>query len=245
MILNYIFFLGGYDAEMCEIRKILEDNQIPFNDKKLSWGAKASAYAEELENSGNAAPALVELEVDIPLPENRIIIDHHSENSGKDVQTSIEQAAELLGIKLTRRQKLIAANDRGWIDGLKQAGAAEEEIAEIRLYDRQCQGVTEEEEQAAEKAIRNIEMTGNVAVVHFPGKHTSPVMDRLYGKYTNILVITPETINFSGEGKYVQKLAAQFPNGWYGGELPEKGFWGMEKQKNFRIEKILNTLEGI
>lgn len=45
---HYIFFIGGYDLEMVEIRNMLQSHGCAFFDKKLSWGAKASDYKEEL-----------------------------------------------------------------------------------------------------------------------------------------------------------------------------------------------------
>ncbi|MBI1938221.1 MAG: hypothetical protein HYS25_08845 [Ignavibacteriales bacterium] len=46
---NLVFFLGGHDAEMEEIRNILAKHNFIFFDKNLSWGAKASDYKEEIE----------------------------------------------------------------------------------------------------------------------------------------------------------------------------------------------------
>ncbi|MHB2148298.1 hypothetical protein ACX8XP_04515 [Calditrichota bacterium LG25] len=242
--MGFVFFLGGYDAEMCEIKNILVQMNQPFYDKQLVWGTKVSAYQRELSQlPTDAIPVLIELKKDMALPENAIEIDHHDEKAGKDRPTSIEQVAELLGIALNRWQQLIAANDRAWIDGLKAMGATEAEIQQVRRFDRQCQGVTEEEEQAAEQSIKAVRKEGDVAVVEYPFKRVSPVMDRLYGKYENILVITPHSVNFSGQGALVERLAAAFPQGWYGGNLPEKGFWGMEMVNKKKIlDKILQII---
>jgi hypothetical protein len=49
--MDYSFFLGGYDLEMLEIRKILEScgykENEDFFDKKLKWGAKLSEYLND------------------------------------------------------------------------------------------------------------------------------------------------------------------------------------------------------
>ena len=46
---HYHFFLGGHDAEMLEIRKILEARSCPFSDAGLRWdNARLSAYEREL-----------------------------------------------------------------------------------------------------------------------------------------------------------------------------------------------------
>ena len=39
---QFIFFLGGHDAEMNTIQGILDMKTIPYFDKNLSWGAKLS-----------------------------------------------------------------------------------------------------------------------------------------------------------------------------------------------------------
>ncbi|MFQ5752469.1 MAG: hypothetical protein ACE5HI_10770 [bacterium] len=241
--INYMFFLGGYDAEMCEIRRLLESQKVPFHDKHLSWGAKASDYAEELKNLQDEIPALIELQIDMPIPRKAIVIDHHNERAGKDVPTSIEQVAELLGIQLTRWQKLIAANDRGYIPGLKEAGATPEEIEKIRRQDRKCQGVTEEEEKQAEEICRNFSSSGPLDVLDIPFTHVSPITDRLFGQYQNLLIVTPDDINFFGDGKIVQALAKAYPGSWSGGNLPEQGFWGRVKKED--IDEIVLLIKEI
>ena len=45
-----IFFLGGHDAEMLEIRNLLQEKDECFFDKHLSWGALLSAYESELKS---------------------------------------------------------------------------------------------------------------------------------------------------------------------------------------------------
>ncbi len=235
---KYYFFLGGYDAEMCEIRNILESYGLPFSDKKLDWGAKASSYLHEIEQLKDEIPVLVELNIDIPLPDKSIIIDHHCEKAGEVKLTSIEQIAELLGIKLNRWQQLISVNDRAHIKGLIKAGATDEEIKKIRAYDRHCQGVTEEEEQQAEDICIDFNSTGQLDILEVPFDHTSPVTDRLFGKYKNLLIITPKDINFFGEGQIINKLRKNFKNCWYGGNLPDEGFWGIKRKSTDQIDKI-------
>ena len=66
-------------------------------------------------------------------------IDHHNERDHEPA--SIVQVAELLGVALTRREQLVAANDRGYIPALRAAGATDAEVADIRRADRAAQGV--------------------------------------------------------------------------------------------------------
>ncbi|PIQ46620.1 MAG: hypothetical protein COW04_01135, partial [Deltaproteobacteria bacterium CG12_big_fil_rev_8_21_14_0_65_43_10] len=164
---KYVFFLGGYDAEMLEIRNTLEERGEWFYDRKLSWGAYLSAYKNEIDGlSADAIPVFIELKLDVTPPKNFKIIDHHDEKTGKDKKTSIEQVADLLGIELNRRQQLISANDKGHIREMRKFCATDEEIVEIRALDRKAQGVTEDDERLAEKSIEeHIEKVTDDAVI--------------------------------------------------------------------------------
>ncbi len=241
--MEYIFYLGGHDAEMCEIRSILEQNNLPVYDKNLSWGASLSEFKNELEKVKNKTPVFIEIKLDIPFPNNSIIIDHHCEKAGIDKPTSIEQVAELLRIKLTHRQKLIAANDRAHIKGMIEVGASQEEIAEIRIFDRRCQGVTDKQENLAEQICTDFKSTGKLDIIEIPFKHTSPITDRLFGKYQNLLILTPEDVNFYGSGKIVLALSDKYGDGWYGGNLPKEGFWGMNRTPQNQIKDIRSFLK--
>ena len=258
----YVFFLGGYDAEMVEIKKILEEQRIEFFDKNLSWGASLSAYKHDLKNlSPEKVPVFIELRLDRPYPENSIIIDHHGEKAGKDKKTSIEQVANLLGITLNRKQQLISANDRGHIRAMRKICAEDKEIEEIRLMDRKAQGVTDDDERLAEESISHkTERVGDSAViVDSLTDKTSPVVDRLYNDFKHIFVYTPGgALNYFGEGEVVCRLTEIYEkkkqdnpsvNFWYGGDLPDYGFFGADapmdrvELKEF-IKKIKKSIKS-
>jgi hypothetical protein len=236
---DYLFFLGGHDAEMVAIKEILIIHNIQFYDNFLTWGAKLSAYKKELKfiQTGQV-PVFVELTLDIKPPDGSIIIDHHNENSGKNTKTSLEQTAELLKIQLTRRQFLISANDRGYIEEMKQSGAANEEIEEIRKFDRVCQGVTEDDELNAEISIKNnmIFLNRDTVFIESLTNKTSPIVDRIHNQYKNIFIKTPNNqISYYGKGAVIDKLKmiygdiqSKIPSVkfWYGGSLPESGYFG-------------------
>jgi len=236
---RYIFFLGGYDAEMLEILNILQEKGEPFFDKHLSWGASLSEYESELKNlPDDIIPVFIELKADCPYPENAILIDHHDELSGKDRKTSIEQIADLLGIRLNRRQQLISANDRGHIREMRRTGATEEEISEIRESDRRAQGVTVQDEQNAEASVRNrLERFGDrTAVIDSLTNKTAAVFDRVYGQYDSVFVYTPDgEMNCSGKGEMICRLVRIYKEKqqndlsvifWWGGGLPDYGYFG-------------------
>jgi Mg2+ and Co2+ transporter CorA len=251
---SYIFFLGGYDAEMVEIRDILETRKEYFYDKKLSWGACLSAYKQELSNiPSDAIPVLIELKIDMPIPLNAKILDHQGDRAGKDSKTSIEQVAELLGVELSRKQKLISANDKGHFRAMIELCATDEEIAEIRALDRKAQGVTEEDERRAEKSIKEHleKISHNAVVVNSLTNRTSTIFDRLYGKYNHIFVFTPDgEMNYSGTGAVVNSLVKRYKEKqrenpslefWYGGSLPDYGFFGAKSQTSKdEINEVLN-----
>ena len=238
-LLKYHFFLGGHDAEMMEIRNILNEYNLIYIDKSLQWGAKLSEYETELSHiAQNAIPVLIELELDINPPANAIIIDHHNERAGHSTPSSIEQVCTLIEHNPTRHQQLISANDKAYIDGMLAINATPSEIDEIRKIDRRCQGVTAEDERLAELSILEHQTSfGTDAIlVKSLTERTSPILDLLYNKYKHLFIITPDNhTHYSGTGEIVQKLVKVFQlkqlqdselKIWWGGNLPDKGFFG-------------------
>jgi hypothetical protein len=252
---TYVFFLGGYDAEMVTIKELFASRKIPFFDNHLSWGAALSDYRRELEIlSRDQIPVLIELHLDIPYPERTVIIDHHNERAGKDQKTSIEQVAELLNIKLNRHQRLISANDRGHVPGMKAMGATEQEIRDIRQFDRQCQGVKTDDEKAAELSIQKHSedlAPGSIYIKSLTEK-TSPLLDRLYDRYRHIFIVTPsKELHYFGAGDMIQRLEKIYQKMkqskpglifWKGGYLPDTGFFGSKFTLNKQQIKSLFTV---
>ena len=120
---------------MVEIRNILKSGNQEVFDNELSWGACLSSYEEKIEKLPvEEVPVFIELKRDCHYPEHAIFIDHHDEKAGEDEKTSIEQVADLLKIKLDRRQQLISANDKGHIRAMQKLCASPEEIEEIRDF---------------------------------------------------------------------------------------------------------------
>jgi hypothetical protein len=237
---RFVFFLGGHDLEMLAIRDLLETN-VPFrfHDKGLSWGAKTSDYSEEIGAclSNGDIPVLIELQDDVGLDLERVvIIDHHGERAGVYQPTSLHQVFDLLQLPReawSRWFELVAANDRGYIPAVREAGATQEEIVKVRAADRAAQGITVEEEVQGAKAVAQAEVraNGRLTLVRLPHSRTAAVTDRLEPAlggpgYQNLLVISPRQLNFFGEGRVIFALNWSFPEGWYGGAPPERGFWG-------------------
>jgi len=235
-----MFFLGGSDLEMQTIRALLLEI-VPdrIQDKGLGWGARASAYREEIGQAFAAGrtPVLVELEDDLGLALGVVVVaDHHGERAGADRPTSLHQVFVLLALppgRWTRWFDLVAANDRGHIAEMVAMGASAEEISRVRAADRAAQGITPDEDQAGEHVARDPETvaSGRLTLVRLPHARTATVTDRLDPAlggtgFQNLLVLSPAEANFYGSGELVMALDARFPGGWYGGALPERGFWG-------------------
>lgn len=223
-----IFLLGGYDLEMIEIKKMLENSSCTVYDKELSWGAKLSAYEDEIRNNSDKIIYGIELENDIKVRNTYVEIDHHNENSYKS--SALEQIAHLLDIPLTREQQLICANDTGYIPALKKMGASQDEINAIRRMDRQFQGVTEEDEQKAEASIRNKYSQEGVIVVHALTERFSPITDRLY-PCEKLIIYTENELNYYGKNaaQIAKKLHSSLSeHNLYAGGGPD-GYFGIVK----------------
>jgi len=234
-----VFFLGGHDLEMITIKGLLDEKGITYYDKELSWGAKASDYKEEINKTiaSGLIPVLVELTNDLDITqESYILIDHHGEKSGANTTSTLRQVFDLLQIPLkqwTRYFELVDANDKGHIQAMINIGASREEVIEVRQADRHAQGITDEQERQGHLAIAQIEtlLNGNLTIIRLPHSKTAVVTDLLHpalggNGYENLLIISPDEVNFYGKGDVVTALDQTFPGGWYGGSLPEYGFWG-------------------
>jgi len=250
---NYFFFLGGYDLEMLTIRELLQKySPDSYCDKKLLWGAKASDYRDEISDALQAGkiPVFIELIDDLQLGGKVIIVDHHGALAGKDRPTSLHQVFALLGLEedlWTRHLELVAANDRAYIEGMVEVGATKDEIITYRAKDRAAQGITQEQEREAEVAIANLKelCDGQLTLVSLSHNRTAAVADRLAPElggagYKNLLIISPNETNFFGAGNIIKKLDQRFPGGWFGGRLPESGFWGRTGEP----PGILSTVVG-
>jgi hypothetical protein len=243
MTAPYRFFLGGRDLEMVEIGRLVRQTlgDSTAVDRALPWhAARASAYRAEIEAAlaAGRVPVLVELRDDLPpdLAARCRWLDHHGAQAGADRPTALEQVFALLGLPAaawTRRLALVAANDRGWIPELRAMGASAAEIAALRTEDRAAQGVTPAEEAAGAQALAGAEraLGGRLLVVRLPHARTAAVTDRAAltsppDAPPDVLVLSPAEVNFSGGGGAVARLAARWPGGWWGGALPQRGFWG-------------------
>ncbi len=248
-----IFFLGGRDLEMVEIARVLTERRIAVVDHGLDWAhATFTAYEPEVKDAINRKlrPVLVELR-DVPreMLSHVDIIDHHGPFS-RHLPVSLEQVLSRVGIcTLTREQALIAANDKGYIEGMAKIGATPDEIRRIRELDRQAQGITAEQEIAAEAAVAmRDESASGLTVVALPHGKAATVTDRLASEmggpgYLNLLIICPEELAFFGSGSLISELVRKF-GGYCGGQLPLKGYWGLTTTVMDQRQRIADLIRN-
>jgi hypothetical protein len=141
-------FLGGADLEIKTIRQLLQDlvatGSIALHDHRLSWGAKASAFREEIDEAVAARQPVVLVELADDLPprhpgrERMTWIDHHGAVS--TLPTALEQIFDRYrkplaarGWGWTRDGGLVAANDQGHASAMAAAGATQDEMLAIRV----------------------------------------------------------------------------------------------------------------
>lgn len=245
-----LFLLGGYDLEMLTIRDILETNHYIFLDHHLTWSnARLSLYQKNIDFFWAKEPTGtifgIELENDIALQsDNYHTIDHHNERS--DFPSALEQILSICHMPMNRTYQLVAANDKGYIPGMLAIGATPEEINTTRTADRKAQGVTDEDEQLAEKAInKQLKKIGNLTIVKTECSHFSPICDRLY-PYQSLLIYNDKEWNYYGN--QVQTIKERFlkeyqkGNIFYGGG--KNGFIG-SKRGVYSKEEIKEFINNI
>ena len=217
-----VFLLGGHDLEMVTIAELLASTGSAFRDRQLCWGAKASAYADDIADCRAAGhiPVLIELNDDLGLSQavdagEILLIDHHGDRAGEHQPTSIEQVFTLLqrpAHEWTRWQALVAANDRGYIEGMLALDppATRDELHQIRAADRAAQGTTADEEAQGRAAVERRELyaCGRLTVVRLEHTRSATVTDVLHSAmggegYKNILILFPRQTLFQGSGRAI------------------------------------------
>lgn len=250
------FFLGGMDLEMHTIGELLQQFAPgQWHSSGQPWGVRASFFESLLRASDaqGETPVTVELPWDMAWRPSKLIeIDHHGERAGKEQPSSLRQVFDLLKLPpaaWTRDLALVAANDSGYIEAMQAVGAGADEIARIRAADRAAQGIDPLQEQQAIAALRQLRTTagGRLSVVELPHARTAAAVDRLHPAlggpgYQALLVLSPGETNFYGNGEQIMALDQAFPGGWYGGALPERGYWGIDGR--IKIESVVTELFG-
>lgn len=255
-----VFLLGGQDLEMQTIRCILDGNDkekgVLYVDKGLTWGAKLSEYADELQAYKSCEIYGIELERDVPLdkiPERYHAIDHHGEF--EFMASSLEQVCAVLKeagawaplteeVEQELDLKLIAANDKAYIHGLKSVAASFEQVSDIRKRDRDAQGITEDDMKLAAESISHMETLEKdgcrLVVVKALTNRFSAIMDSLLldedtgtdrlDVFDRILIYSDKELFYSGKDRdgwlnAVKKAFGLGVDSCYQGGGPE-GYFG-------------------
>ena len=248
------------DGESAQITKILKEKNIKTLITKQGWGASWANLEPEIkkqiENYKNKNFEVFGVELQGAAPSGAVNIDHHRYDGDdrSNEKSSLEQVAELIGHELTLYEQFVSANDKGFIPKMielaKTRNLSKEEtqklIEKVRLQDRAAQGITPEQEEIAEKAIQEAEISDSLTVVHMAHSKTSTVCDRLWGQYKNLLIVSSDgEVNFFGERRVIETLSNLVEGSWSGGDLDhDNGFWGGYPQ-DLNVEKEVKNLLNV
>ena len=248
------------DGEAVQIAKILKYKNVKTLITKQGWGASwdnlEPEIKKEIEELKNKNFKIFGVELQGSAPEGVENIDHHRYDGDDRTNefSSLEQVAKLVGHRLSLFEEFISANDKGFIPAMlalaKTKNLSEKEtqklINKVRLQDRAAQGITPEQEEIAEKAIQEAEVSDRLTVVRMSHSKTATVCDRLYGGYKNLLVISDDgEVNFFGSREVIKKLSDLVKGSWSGGDFEHNnGFWGGYPQ-DLDVEKEVKKLLGV
>ena len=224
-----LFIVPNNDGEAVEIQKLLRDNGCEFLVTNQPWGASWELLEPEILNKISLFNGIVYgIELIGKLQIIKCInIDHHkySNDDRSNQLSSLEQVANIIKVDLTEYQKAVSDKDKGYIDLMKLKGYSQDIIDAVRLQDRLAQGITQEHEESAIEAIKHLKQYENLTIVNLPHDKCSTVTDRLYGQFTNLLIVCNNTeLDFYGDYNVCLKLQEEF-GGWVGGGHLN-GFWG-------------------
>lgn len=260
---NRLWVCPNNDLEAKTIIEMLEREGEKYLVTGQTWGASWEKLEEEIKNKLKEAMENGQEVYGIELQGNSngaINIDHHTygEDDRRNSKSSIEQVADILEKELTLDEQFVSANDKGYIPAMEELGKKlkinpkdlKEIIANIRMRDRETQGITSEQEAQAEEAIKKLgelKEKRNYISIDLPHSKTSTVTDRLYGKYDNLLVTSEDgETNFFGKTEIIKMLNERFPSGWSGGSLDQgSGYWGGYADQNDIKTEVQNKINVI
>ena len=242
-----VFLLGGHDLEMNTIKEILMANGFPYYDKSLTWNdARLSAYSEELEKHPDSCIYGIELQPDMAVPSNYHSIDHHGDNTG--MYSSLEILAELIGYNLSDKEKLIAANDQGYIPAMEQLGASKKQIREIRKLDRRAQGITKKDEELAQIAMQEADTSypGIVFAKSTTGKFAA-LEDLLFDhyRYHSHVIYSDDELCVYGDISKAFTVNYKDASIYYGGTLRKFAGFPAGTVNSESIGRILKVIKSV
>ena len=249
--MKHVWIVPVNDGEAVEIRNLLVDAGEKVITTRQAWGATwqnlEPGVVAEVEKLLATSPdaEVIGIELGGSARWQGRNIDHHRyyDEDRSNMKSSLEQIADLLGVKLSRFQTLVAENDKGWIPAMEKAGAHPDEIKIVRAQDRLAQGVMPDDEAQAVRDIASAEWHGRKVLICCLRGATSAHTDRLYGRFNEALTIDGVSGKWVYFGPRHHKFYALTEGGvqgvrWVGGR-PESGYSGVEKPTEETQEAIL------
>ena len=228
-----LWLIPSNDGEAIEIRRLLDEHRQNVIVTQQPWGASWANLEPHIQAAVAKASVVYAVELSGPAPPNAINIDHHDysdDHSRMNTLSSLEQIANILGIELNRWSKLVAANDRGYIDAMvRELNASPQEIAAVRLADRRAQGVTQEEDSQALRAVLGAQPQGNLWIVPVEGRLHSAYGDYLYSVRNAREWLLQATTEWAYSGpRHRQLMKLGLPEQHWCGGAPASGYFGID-----------------
>ena len=230
-----LWVLAANDGEAVEIERLLADRGEGVLISRQPWGARWADLEPAIQDAVDRFRGLQ--------PEAEVIgvelaganrwrarnIDHHvyPDEDRSHPESAIEQVARELGVELNRWQRLVAANDRGYIPAMEALDATPEEIAAVRRQDRQAQGLTPEDEDRARRDIESAEWRGDRVLVRCCGQPTSAHSDFLHGQAKEALLIGNRSWEYEGPRRRLFAAQGFTEETWMGG-AEASGYFGVK-----------------
>ena len=134
--------------------------------------------------------------------------------------------------------------------GLRALGASSREIVAIRNQDRRAQGVNAGIERESRRAVAEATRAGGLTIVTTSAATSSAITDFIQPEFggpgaANLLVQMPGKLAFFGSGAVIARLQTVAGSYW-GGALPEEGYWGAsaDDRERIGIERHIRKLLG-
>lgn len=229
-----LWVIARNDGEAVEICRLLEANNEPVLVSGQDWGATWANLEAHIHEALNAFrrdhpdAELIGIELAGPNSYGARNIDHHlySDEDRRHPLSSLEQVAIELGVTLTHRQRLVAANDRSYIPAMVAESATPEEIADVRRQDREAQGIGASHWARAERDIASAEWRGDRVFVSCPEGVTSAHTDQLYGRSREALLAGPQSWQYTGP-RYRLFAGRGLPEPHWSGGADPSGYFGV------------------
>lgn len=276
-----VFIIPRNDAEaIASINLIKETSDAIVIESSQNWGASWDNLEEDIKtmlkeyDDDNYEVYGVELK-GIPLSFRFKNIDHHyykDDNRYKD-KTSIEQIADILEVELTDFEKMIAANDKGYMFEMNKLATKLELdnekknslISQVNLLEYEAKGVSIEDKEEVLKDIDNAYIYDDrMIIINLSDFDNQRICtDILYSLnkysdmlYNNVIICSEDKfgenrIVYFGNNENIEFLKECFKNlniTWSGGQEKE-GFFGIQIDKSngedFELikEELIKRLE--